>query len=235
MNPWAQSEIERLLAQMIRVGVIAQLEGQLATVTVGGDDDTPLTTDWLPWFAQRAGPDSEWWPPEPGEQVVVLSPFGDQNQGFILVGIGSETYPLPSGTETQHIRRYADGATETYDRSVSAYTLNVPAAGSITLQVGASSLVMTNTGTKLTTPTFEHSGQSATFDGTATVKALLSFLNGIAGQQGSASGNSIQGGLSIQNGSVNVQGGDVQADTISLKGHGHVSNGPGNRTANAEP
>jgi phage baseplate assembly protein V len=237
VNAWAQSEIERLVSQMIRVGVIDELDvtNKLATVDVGGDDTNTLTTDWLPWFSQRAGPDAVWWAPEPGEQVLVLSPFGDQNQGFILCGIGSSAFPLPAGTEDQHIQKYRDGGTFEYDGSASNYTVTVPEGGSITLQVGATSLVMTNSGTTLTTPTFTHSGQSATFDGTATVQKLLSFLNGIAGQQGSASGNSIQGNVSIQNGNIDVQGGDVQADTISLKGHGHISNGTGARTNNATP
>jgi len=224
---WPLAEVERLVAQMIRMGTIKSVDLSDATAPRCIVTNAGLDTDSIPWIQLRAGNDTESWIPDIGEQAIVFSPFGDMAQGVALVGINSAAFPAPSMDPDIRTTRYKDGGTITYNRATSEYMVNVPEAGRIVLQVGASSLVMQNGGTVLTTPTFEHVGQSATFDGTVLVKMLLSYLNGMAGQPGTSglSGASIQGGIKISDGNVVVTDGDVIADTISLKGHHHTAQG----------
>jgi phage baseplate assembly protein V len=147
---WPLSELERRVAQMIRVGTIKSVDlsdpAQPTCVVTNGGLDTPS----LPWFAPRAGNDAEFWCPEQGEQAVVFSPFGDVAQGFALVGLFQDAYPSPGTNPDVHVRKYKDGAVESYDRAAHAYLRAVPSGGSITLQVGNTSLVLTDSGVKVT-------------------------------------------------------------------------------------
>lgn len=221
------AELERRFAQMIRVGTVAEVDASdptqpVCTVQMGG-----LTTDWLPWFAPRAGGDAEFWAPDIGEQAVVLSPFGDQTQGFVLFGIAQTAFPMPETNTDKHVIKYKDGAVVSYDRAAHSYLVNVPAGGNITLQVGSTSLVLTDGKAVLNANEFDWNGNSATFAGTLLVQMMLSFMNGISGQKGNASSAAaIDGGLKVVNG-------DIQADSISLKGHHHVEH-DGPSTSNAQ-
>lgn len=219
----ALGEIDRRLSNLLRYGTIAALDEAHALVTVDIGD---CTTDWLPWFAGRAGGDRSWWAPEVGEQVMILSPSGELAHGTVLPAIYQDNHPANANSKDVRRVTHADGAVEEYNRTTHAYTLNVPAGGSITLKVGATTLVMQDSGTVLTTPSLRHTGDSATFDGTATITKLLSFLNGLAGQKGTAtSAATIQGGMA-------VTGGDVTADGIGLKAHHHTEHdGPSTSAA----
>lgn len=73
-----------------------------------------------------------------------------------------------------------------------------------------------------------------TVNGPLTVNGLLTFTQGLNGSGGSGATMSIQGNIAIE-GDVDVTDGDVTADTISLKGHGHTEQGDGNRTSNSVP
>jgi phage baseplate assembly protein gpV len=102
-----------------------------------------------------------------------------------------------------------------HDRSAKAYSVNVPAGGSISLTVGSTSLVLVDGKATLTAQQFEHVGDQATFDGAATIKKLLSWLSGVSGAAGSG------GGTNAINGGVNVVNGDVVVDGIGVKSHHH--------------
>lgn len=212
---YSLAELERRLALMIRIGYVSEVDtsdpaAPRCIVTNGG-----LETDWLPWFAPKSGNDAEFWAPEIGEQAVVFSPFGDQAQGIVLFGIAQDAMPAPETNVDKHVRKYKDGAIVSYDRAAHNYLVDIPAGGSITLRVGSTSLVLQDGSATLTAQTFEHIGNQATFDGAATVKKLLSWLSGVAGNAGSSGGaNSIVGG-------VNITQGDVTADGIGLKSHHH--------------
>jgi phage baseplate assembly protein V len=76
-------ELQRRTEAAVRVGRITEVnpEHGLAKVDVGTPDN-PLVTGWLPW-TERAGAIKTWTPPEPGEQVRLVSPAGDMAQGWI--------------------------------------------------------------------------------------------------------------------------------------------------------
>jgi phage baseplate assembly protein V len=226
MNAYGLSELDRMQANMVRYGVVIELDAANARVkcSTGG-----LETDWLPWCAGRAGATRKWSAPRPGEQVVVISPYGDPAQAFVLPGFYQDDHPAPASSQDKETTVYPDGSTSEHDSAAKSYTYTVPAGGKITLQVGSTSLVLEDGKATLTAAQFEHKGDAATFDGMATVKKLLSWLSGVSGKAGS------DGGANAIDGGVNVVNGDVTADNISLKGHGHIEQGDGNRTSNSVP
>jgi len=91
------SEIERRLAGLVWIGRLYDVlyDPPRARVLYGEDDFWPPihenpfqpvqeVTNWLPWLTDRGMNDRSWTPPEEGEQVLVLSPSGDREQGVIL-------------------------------------------------------------------------------------------------------------------------------------------------------
>lgn len=215
---WSLADLERRFAQMVLFGKLSALDLSDATKPRCQVVTGTLETDWLPWLTLRAGNDSEFWAPEVGEQAVVISPYGDMAQGLVLVGIFQTALPAPTVNPDQHLRRYKDGAWVQYDRAAHAYQVDVPAGGSIVLHVGQTTLTLTDSGTTLATPALEVNSPETTFDGQVLVKKLLSYLQGLSGQNSS-------GGAATIAGSVTVIGGDVTVDGIGVKAHHHMAQG----------
>ena len=154
-DQWAQSEGERVTANLIRVGVITELDAVNARVKVkvGG-----LDTDWLPWTAQRAGATRSWSAPRPGEQVVVLSPYGDTAQGIVLPGLFQDDHPAPETTQDMDTVVFPDGSKVTHNSAASEYLVDVIAAGKITLKCSGVSLVVSSSGVAITGGSVTHNG-----------------------------------------------------------------------------
>lgn len=207
-------ELQRQISQLIRIGTVVNIAGDTAIVSIGEENSDPVQ-----WAVRRAGYDAEWWAFDEGEQVVVLCPFGDMAQAIIVCSLYQDKFAAPSTNPNVHRVTYKDGTVVQHDRSASAYSVTVPSGGSITLSVGSTSLKLVDGKATLTAQQFEHVGDAATFDGAATVKKLLSWLSGVAGNAGTSGGtNAIQGG-------VNVVNGDVVVDGIGVKAHHHTAQG----------
>lgn len=131
------SELHRRVANLIRLGVIHEIDYEQARVTV---QLGKITTDWLPWLTAQAGTDRNWHPPSVGEQVVLLSPQGDYSQGVVLHGIYQAQCPAPANTPDQTHYRNADGSHYTYDRPTHTLTVNVIPEGALTVKVGETQL-----------------------------------------------------------------------------------------------
>lgn len=219
---WAQAETERILANLIRIGVVTDLDEASARVKVrtGG-----LVTDWLPWLTQRAGEDRSWWAPEPGEQVVVLSPYGDQSQAVVMPAIYQTAYPAPANLRTTSRVEFKDGAFVEYDREGHHYHLDVPAGGSITLHIGSTTLLLEDGKTTLSTPQLLVDSPQSTFTGTVTVQGLLTYLAGMVGSGGSGASAQISGTVAFQGGSLTHNGKDVGST------HTHMEQGDGAPTS----
>ena len=108
------SEIERRISELVRVGVISEVQPEKGLCRVSfGDRVSPLS----PWFTRRAGKDKEFWHPDIGEQAIFISPYGDGSEGFALLGIFSNKMPMPEGArEGLHIIEYGDGTRMEVDR-----------------------------------------------------------------------------------------------------------------------
>lgn len=135
------TELWRRLANTVRTGTVAEADYLNARVRVQIED---LTTAWLPWVAQRAGEDATWWPPEVGEQVVVLSPSGELEQGIVVGSLYYQSYPAPADAATIRRIQMGDGAVFEYDREAKKLTVSLPGDADVTVKGKASFKVTGN-------------------------------------------------------------------------------------------
>ncbi|MEW6490366.1 MAG: phage baseplate assembly protein V [Thermodesulfobacteriota bacterium] len=107
------AELERRVGCLLRLGTVAELDAGAARVRVRSGE---LLTAWLPWLTRRAGPDRDWWAPEPGEQVLLLAPSGELAAAVVLPAVYQQAHPAPASAATKHRVEYADGGFSEYDR-----------------------------------------------------------------------------------------------------------------------
>jgi len=120
------AELERRLWNLLRPGVIAEADYGAAKVKIQSGD---LVTGWIPWLTTRAAGDSDWWAPEVGEQVLMLSPGGDPAQAVVLPALYQQAHPAPAADENVRRVKFADGTVIEYDRA--AHRLKVDCVGDI--------------------------------------------------------------------------------------------------------
>lgn len=231
-------ELARRLENMIRLGTIHSVEGRRCRVESGD-----LLTTWLPWFAARAGDDTNWWPPSVGEQVTVFSPSGDLAQGLVLVGLYSDAHP-PSTTD-QAIREiaFADGTVLRYNKATHRLVANVQgdidvrATGNIEATAGGS-IAASAAGdiqaeaagrVAALAPVVQVDAATITFNGAVQVNGPLTLAGPLSAAPGAAgSGATLQGNFSIE-GNLDVVGtmtnnGVAVGSTLRVGG---VTPGPG--------
>ncbi|EKN3978864.1 phage baseplate assembly protein V [Yersinia enterocolitica] len=115
------SEIQRLLRNMIRTGVVTDVD---TTATRCRVQTGELRTDWLPWLTHRAGHSRTWWAPSVGEQVLILAVGGELDTAFVLPGIFSDAHPAPSASADAYHVTFPDGAVIEYEPETSALTVS---------------------------------------------------------------------------------------------------------------
>ncbi|MFT4463539.1 MAG: phage baseplate assembly protein V [Sodalis sp. (in: enterobacteria)] len=140
----ALADIKRLLANLIRAGVVSRVDTTTGRcrVSIG-----QMETDWLPWLTPRASRVRVWSAPSPGEQVTVLSPGGDLSGGFVLPAVFSDIHPAPATAPDAVHLTFPDGAVMEYDPDTGALT----ARGIKTAQIQASESVVVTTPVVLVT------------------------------------------------------------------------------------
>ncbi|MEQ9875948.1 phage baseplate assembly protein V [Pectobacterium brasiliense] len=115
------TEIQRLLRNMIRVGVVTHVNTADALCRVQTGE---MTTGWLNWLTRRAGRSRDWWAPSIGEQVLILSIGGELDTAFVLPGIYSDDNPAPSASADAYHVSFSDGAIIEYEPDTGALTVN---------------------------------------------------------------------------------------------------------------
>lgn len=141
---FAISELQRKLANIVRIGLVKEIDYEKVRVKVKIGE---FLTDWLPWITSRAGEDRSWSPLSIREQVIVLSPLGELSLGVVLPAIYQQKYPPPECRETAHVFEFQDGSKVSYDKK--DHHLEITVADKITLKVGESEIEMTKNGIKL--------------------------------------------------------------------------------------
>ncbi|MCA6972116.1 phage baseplate assembly protein V [Pectobacterium carotovorum] len=183
------TEIQRLLRNLIRVGVVTHVNtaDALCRVQTGG-----MTTGWLSWLTRRAGRSRDWWAPSIGEQVLVLSIGGELDTAFVLPGIYSDNNPAPSASpDALHIS-FPDGAVIEYEPATGALTVSgiktatLTASESITATVP---LVTVKASTRITLDTPEVVCTNKLITGTLEVKQGGTMSGNIEHSGGSLSSN----------------------------------------------
>jgi len=106
-------DVERRLANVITLGAIiaADYDNALVKVQAGG-----LITGWRPWLTRRASNDLDYWAPEVGEQVILLSPGGESEKAVVLPAIYQADHQSDLASPTVHRTTYSDGSVIEYDR-----------------------------------------------------------------------------------------------------------------------
>ena len=102
VDGFAFSEVVRKLANLIRIGKVAEIDGSNVKVQIGR-----VTTGWLP-IVSCAGENLIWLPVSKGEQVAVFAPFGEFAQAFVLRSIHYNNFPAPTEQNTISVNAKSD-------------------------------------------------------------------------------------------------------------------------------
>lgn len=104
------AETDRTIGELVRVGVIESVDLDAGKAVVRFGEQTTPPIDWL----MPVGDTTLWIPPTEGQQVAVIAPEGDADQGFIVGGLPSSAMaPLFLGLK--NAIRFKDGAQLSYD------------------------------------------------------------------------------------------------------------------------
>lgn len=183
------TEIQRLLRNLIRVGVVTHVNTADALCRVQTGD---MTTGWLNWLTRRAGRSRDWWAPSIGEQVLILSIGGELDTAFVLPGIYSDDNPAPSASADAYHVSFPDGAVIEYEPATGALTVSgiktatLTASESLTATVP---LVTVKASTRITLDTPEVVCTNKLITGTLEVKQGGTMSGNIEHSGGSLSSN----------------------------------------------
>ncbi|PHO10327.1 baseplate assembly protein [Malaciobacter canalis] len=158
------AELKRLIDNLVNFGTISETKSAdgkaLARVKVSDRE-----TDFLPIASFSNSFKRHFIPARVGEQVVVISPFGEANGGFILRSIFNKHQKEPSGSNDHtEVIEYEDGTRFSYDIQAKVLTvdcvgdINIKAGGNINFEAGG------NIGVKATNTNFD--GGSVTHNDT---------------------------------------------------------------------
>lgn len=104
MSDYALSQALQMIERLIMISTVVELDRDNARAKV--DWGNGAKSDWLP-IAQLGSNSLKFWiPPEPGTQVIVLSPGGETTRGIIIAGPFSSA--PPSGNFEGHISGKGD-------------------------------------------------------------------------------------------------------------------------------
>jgi len=218
------ADINRRLESLIRYGTVADVQAKPPRVRIQVGQ---LKTTWVRWVAFRAATTSDWCPPVPGEQCVLLSPSGDMASAVALMGLASDEYPLPSDNPDEWVRRFPDGAVVRYHHGDSALTVT----GIKTATVQADEHVTVDCPESTFTGNVTIKGKltvmgDALFKAKATVQKLFSYLAGMSGQGGSDGGEtSITGTIRHTEGALSSNGVVLHTHTHGGVEHGNDNTG----------
>lgn len=201
------TQLSRLLANVIRLGAIAEVDHDAARCRVTSGD---IESDWLPWLALRAGDTRIWSPPTVGEQCMVFSPSGNLGAGVVIVGIFSDDHAAPSHDPDAHSIHFPDGAVIQYNHA--SHHLSV--TGITSAEVVASGDIVLRSGTQIT---LDAPRVVATHELIA--QGLLTYQAGLSGRA-----------ATTIHGAITHDGGELTSNGVILHSHVHsgVAYGPSN-------
>lgn len=151
MSEYALTELDRRVANMIRIGKIKEvdIDNKVVTVDLGTEDGPEHVTDWLPWGARRAGSDRTWDPPDVGEQVVVIAPGGELDQAFVGHALFSDDFPANGSDAKDRRITFKDGSVIEFDRDASKLNVTLNDNAVFTLKIGSMEIKVTKDGAEI--------------------------------------------------------------------------------------
>jgi phage baseplate assembly protein V len=128
------SEMNRRLLQIVRIGVIQEIDYSKAKARVKVGDNL---TGWRLWISLSKA----WMPPTVGDQVVVLSPNGDFEQSVIMPALYSNKKPAPSDEEEEIMFKFSENSHVCFDSKLEKLTVKI---GPQTMDFSALGLFLNN-------------------------------------------------------------------------------------------
>ncbi|MFA0194476.1 phage baseplate assembly protein V [Vibrio artabrorum] len=131
--PYIVRDLQRRMANMIRRGRVHSVDFEQSPPRVKVEYEKGAVTGWLPWISGRESNKhrTDWEPLAIGEQVIILSESGELSSGVVLPSLPDATSPVPSTSPDEHVSRYEDGTTFTYNRKT--HTLSIDVQGDANL------------------------------------------------------------------------------------------------------
>ena len=80
-------------------------------------------TGWLKFTSDKAGKVLEWNPPEVGENVIIICPYGEIPQGIVIKSFFSKPFPIPEASAKPSLK-VGDKIKVTYDQESGKITLD---------------------------------------------------------------------------------------------------------------
>ena len=170
-------ELKRRLENIVQVGQISATKNQdgkaLARVVVHDVGEDKRVTDFLPVIGFANSFARVFFPIRAGEQVLVISLFGDANKGFILRSIFNKSCKEPDGaSENKTIIEFEDGAILSYDIQSSTLevlnqkTINVKVGEAVNVEVGQTVVINVGQSAKIVAPTVDIESTTTTIKST---------------------------------------------------------------------
>ena len=114
------NELERLISNLLRVGVVEEVDTKKMVCRVRTGD---ILTDWIRWGTDRAGAGRAWWPPDAGEQVIIGAVNGELTTAFVLCSLYSDANSAPSHSAQAMHKTFSDGAVIEYEPETGELTV----------------------------------------------------------------------------------------------------------------
>lgn len=102
-------DVERRFDNSTRHGVVSDVDAEkhLVRLKIGGTDDEPLKSPWLP-YGQIAGAMKVHSPPSEGQNMTLFCPAGDFRQAVALPMTWNDANPSPSKAKDEHVLAFGD-------------------------------------------------------------------------------------------------------------------------------
>ncbi|MFP5845251.1 phage baseplate assembly protein V [Salmonella sp. 741265052_HSA] len=112
-SEYTLADLFRRLHNLIKRGLVAevQLSPPRCRVSFGGEHKS----GWLQWYTLATSERVDWSAPKIGDPVTVISEGGDLRNGVALLGLLVDDRGAPSDKPNEHVTKYCDSATQTYD------------------------------------------------------------------------------------------------------------------------
>ncbi|MEM8351247.1 phage baseplate assembly protein V [Morganella morganii] len=114
------NELERLISNLLRVGVVEEVDTEKMVCRVRTGD---ILTDWIRWGTDRAGAGRSWWAPVAGEQVIIGAVNGELTTAFVLCSLYSDKNSAPSHSAQAMHKTFSDGAVIEYEPETGELTV----------------------------------------------------------------------------------------------------------------
>lgn len=110
------NDLQKRLANTIRRGKIHSVDFSQSPPRVRVQYAQEATTTWLPFLIANVDENRQDWEPiTVGTSVLLLSECGDLNNAVVLPSIPNADYKPPSTSPDEHVTKYSDGTTISYN------------------------------------------------------------------------------------------------------------------------